>query len=47
MKIRFFRIPVVAPDVAENDLNQFCAQNPLASIEKQFVAGGDGCISEP
>ena len=40
MKFRFFRIPVIASESAEDALNQFCAQNPLASVEKQFVADG-------
>ncbi|MCI0667667.1 MAG: HRDC domain-containing protein [Methylococcaceae bacterium] len=41
MKFRFFRIPVIAPEHAEDALNKFCAQNPIASIEKQFVADGE------
>ncbi|MGH8550415.1 MAG: hypothetical protein ACRERU_17810 [Methylococcales bacterium] len=41
MKFRFFRIPVIDPDHAEDALNQFCAQHAVASIEKQFVADGE------
>ncbi|OAI14086.1 MULTISPECIES: HRDC domain-containing protein [Methylomonas] len=44
MKYQFFRIPVADSAQAEAELNAFCAQHKVASIDKQFVAAGaDSC----
>ncbi len=41
MKYRFFHIPVRDPHGAEAELNSFCSQHRIVSVEKQFVANGD------
>ena len=37
MKYKFFRIPVADSAQAEAELNAFCVQNKIVSIDKQFV----------
>lgn len=41
MKYRFFTIPTLAPEQAQEELNRFCSGHRIASVEKQFVANGD------
>lgn len=40
MQHRFFMISVANPTEAEAELNDFCQQQRIANIEKQFVADG-------
>ena len=37
MRHKFFHIPVLHAEQAENELNQFCGQHRIAHVEKQFV----------
>ncbi len=41
MKFHFFTIPVRDSKAAESELNTFCNQHRIVSVEKQFVANGD------
>lgn len=40
MKHRFFVIPAVDPNPAEEELNRFCSQHRVVALEKHFVADG-------
>jgi superfamily II DNA helicase RecQ len=42
MPYRFFTVPVLSSEEAEAALNRFCAEHRIATVEKQFVANGDG-----
>jgi len=37
MRHKFFHIPVLYAEQAENALNQFCSQHRIAHVEKHFV----------
>ena len=37
MKYRFFAIPATAPDPAQDNLNRFCAEQRVVSVDKQLV----------
>ncbi|MCP4217393.1 MAG: hypothetical protein GY765_22310 [bacterium] len=41
MKFKFFAVPAVMPQEAEAEVNRFCSNKMIASVEKQFVAAGD------
>ena len=41
MKYRFFSIPAMMPDDVQDDMNRFCAEHRVISIEKQFVQDGE------
>ena len=41
MHYRFFSIPAMMPDDMPDDMNRFCAEHRVISIEKQFVQDGD------
>ena len=41
MKYKFFHIPAGDFHSAEAELNTFCSQHRIVSVEKQFVANGD------
>jgi len=43
MQLRFFMVPVTAPDDATAELNRFLAANRILAIERQFI--GDGANS--
>lgn len=40
MQYRFFHIPALDPRSGECELNEFCAQHRVASIDKSLVAAG-------
>ena len=40
MKYRFFTIPANTPDTAQEELNRFCAEQRVVSVDKQFVQPG-------
>lgn len=37
MKYRFFIVPVHAPEAAQDELNRFCAEKRVVSVDKQFA----------
>jgi len=41
MKLKFFSIPAYQSGDAGEELNSFCGNHKIASIEKQFVANGE------
>ena len=41
MKYRFFNIPATAPEVAQEELNRFCAEQQVVSLDKHFVQDGE------
>jgi hypothetical protein len=44
MRFHFFTVEALAPAAGEAELNAFCAQHRIASVDKQFVAHGThGC----
>ena len=43
MRLRFFMVPVIAPDDATAELNRFLAGNRILAVERQFI--GDGANS--
>ena len=40
MRLRFFTVPAQSPEPAQDELNAFCAQHRVVTVEKQFVAHG-------
>jgi superfamily II DNA helicase RecQ len=40
MRFHFFTVEALAPTAGEAELNAFCAQHRIASVDKQFVAHG-------
>ncbi|MEE9350678.1 MAG: HRDC domain-containing protein [Thiotrichaceae bacterium] len=41
MKYRFFTIPVLSPELEQQALNQFCMQQRIVSVDREFVSQGD------
>ena len=41
MKYRFFSVPAVMPDEAQEAVNRFCAAHRIVSAEKQFASNGE------
>ncbi|MCP4700891.1 MAG: hypothetical protein GY862_29160 [Gammaproteobacteria bacterium] len=41
MKYRFFCIPALNPREAEEELDKFCSEHRVVSMEKQFVSNGE------
>ena len=41
MKYRFFHIPATMPEVAQEELNRFCAEQQVVSLDKNFVQDGE------
>ena len=41
MRYRFFSIPAMMPDDTQEDINRFCAEHRVISMEKQFVQDGE------
>ena len=37
MKYHFFTVPAMAPEAAQEELNQFCTGQRVVSVDKQFV----------
>ena len=37
MKYRFFAVPAQTPEAAQEELNRFCAEQQVVSVDKQFV----------
>ncbi len=42
MKYRFFTVPIHAPEAAQEELNRFCAEQRVVSVDKQCVQGAEG-----
>lgn len=42
MKYRFFTVPIHAPEAVQEELNRFCAEQRVVSVDKQFVQGAEG-----
>ena len=40
MRFRFFTVEALTPTAGETELNAFCAQHRIASVDKQFVDQG-------
>lgn len=40
MSLHFFAIPALDPQLAQDDLNRFCAGQRVVAVERQFVADG-------
>jgi len=41
MKYRFFTVPAHAPEAAQEELNRFCAEQRVVSVDKEFVHGAE------
>jgi superfamily II DNA helicase RecQ len=42
VKYRFFTVPIHAPEPVQEELNRFCAEQRVVSVDKQFVQGAEG-----
>jgi len=44
MNFKFFTIPVVNPDLAEQELNDFCQQHRVVHLDKHFVNNAENSV---
>ncbi len=41
MRVKFFPVPALTPDEANDEINQFCATHRVTALDKQLIADGE------